>query len=158
MNRMKRINLVVNDQPVSVEVEPRTTLLDVLRHDLGLTGAKRGCEEGDCGACSILLDGRVVNACLVLAIRLEGRTVRTIEGLGEAGRLNRLQESFVAHGALQCGYCGPGMIMSAQALLEKTPDPAEDEIRRALAGNLCRCTGYAKIVEAVRGVAREEKE
>ena len=151
---MKKINLIVNEQPRCIDVEPQTTLLDVLREQLGLTGAKRGCDEGDCGACSVLLDGEVVNACLVLAIRLEGRRVDTVEGCLTGGSLNRLQEAFVEKGALQCGFCGPGMIMSAQALLSKNPTPSEPEVRRALTGNLCRCTGYAKIVQAVQSVGQ----
>jgi carbon-monoxide dehydrogenase small subunit len=135
-------------------VEPQTTLLELLRETWGLTGAKRGCDEGDCGACTVLLDGQPVNACLVLAVRVNGRKVTTIEGLGDEEHPHPLQTAFVQHGALQCGYCGPGMILSAKALLDVNPSPTEAEIRQALSGNLCRCTGYSKIIEAVRSVSR----
>jgi carbon-monoxide dehydrogenase small subunit len=135
-------------------VQPETTLLEVLRDTWGLTGAKRGCDEGDCGACTVLLDGKPVNSCLVLAIRLDGREITTIEGLGKEDRLHPLQSAFIHHGALQCGFCGPGMILSAKALLDSNPNPTEAEIRQALAGNICRCTGYSKIIEAVQSASR----
>ena len=131
------------------------TLLDVLREDLELTGTKYGCGEGECGACSVLLDGDVVNACLVLALECEGSEVVTVEGLTAGGELHPIQKAFVDHGAIQCGFCTPGMIMATHALLQKNPSPSEDEIKRALEGNLCRCTGYRKIIDAVLSLSRE---
>ncbi len=143
----------VNGEPVRLSVRPATTLLDVLRNDLELTGTKYGCGEGECGACSVILDGRLVNSCLVLAVECEGSRVLTIEGLQASGRLHPLQQAFVQHGAIQCGFCTPGMILAAYALLEANADPSEHEVRRALEGNLCRCTGYRKIVDAVLSLA-----
>jgi len=128
--------------------------LDALREVFGLTGTKKGCDSGDCGACTVLLDGKPVNSCLVLAIELDGREVRTIEGL-EGPSLNPVQRAFLRHGAVQCGFCSPGMVMCAMGLLAEYPSPSEDEVRRALAGNLCRCTGYTKIVEAVIEASRD---
>ena len=145
----------VNGELVHVTVSPFATLLDVLRDDLELTGTKYGCGEGECGACSVLLDGKLVNSCLVLAAECEGSEVLTIEGLQKNGRLHPIQQAFVDRGAIQCGFCTPGMIMAAYALLEANPSPTEDEVKRALEGNLCRCTGYQKIVEAVRSLAGE---
>jgi carbon-monoxide dehydrogenase small subunit len=127
--------------------------LRVLREKLGLTGTKKGCEQGDCGACTVLLEGNAVNACLVLALQAEGKEVETIEGLGTPERLHSLQRSFIQHGAVQCGFCTPGMLMSAVALLRKNPKPTVQEVRRAISGNLCRCTGYAKIVKAIQDVS-----
>lgn len=147
------IVLTVNGREYQLEVETNRLLVDVLRDDLGLTGTKISCEIGVCGACTVLLDGRAVNSCLVLAVDVSGRQITTIEGLARDGQLHPLQESFVEHGAIQCGFCSPGMILSTKALLEENPRPDEREIRRAIAGNLCRCTGYTKIVEAVRHVA-----
>ena len=152
---MHKIHLTINGKPVEAEVEPRTTLLEFLREELDLTGTKRGCDVGDCGACTVLLDGKPVNACLVLVIRLQGRCVDTVEGLMRGNGLHPLQKAFVEQGALQCGYCGAGMLMSAKALLEERPNPDDTQIHRALAGNLCRCSGYVKIVEAIRGVGRD---
>jgi len=143
------VTLKINDEPYELTLDPRRTLLDVLRNDLGLTGTKEGCGEGVCGACTVLLEGKAVNACLILAVEVNGREILTIEGLAKGGVLHPLQQSFIDHWAIQCGFCTPGMILSAKALLDKNPHPGEDEIRRALAGNLCRCTGYAKIVKAV---------
>jgi carbon-monoxide dehydrogenase small subunit len=143
----------VNGEWKEASVQPETTLLETLREIWGLTGAKRGCDEGDCGACTVLLDGKPVNSCLVLTIRVDGREITTIEGLGQEDSLHPLQTSFIRHGALQCGFCGPGMILSAKALLDSNPNPTEAEIRRALAGNICRCTGYSKIIEAVRSAS-----
>ena len=145
---------VLNREPATLAVSPDATLLDVLREDLQLTGTKYGCGEGECGACSVLLDGRVVNACLVLAVECEGSEVVTIEGLEPNGQLHPLQKAFVDHGAIQCGFCTPGMIMTAYALLEANPSPTEDEVKRALEGNLCRCTGYRKIMDAVLAVTQ----
>ncbi len=152
-----QVKIMVNGEWKTASVEPQTTLLELLRETWGLTGAKRGCDEGDCGACTVLLDGQPVNACLVLAVRVNGRKVTTIEGLGDEEHPHPLQTAFVQHGALQCGYCGPGMILSAKALLDVNPSPTEAEIRQALSGNLCRCTGYSKIIEAVRSVSQRLK-
>jgi len=152
-----QVKIMVNGESKTASVEPQTTLLELLRETWGLTGAKRGCDEGDCGACTVLLDGQPVNACLVLAVRVNGRKVTTIEGLGDEEHPHPLQTAFVQHGALQCGYCGPGMILSAKALLDVNPSPTEAEIRQALSGNLCRCTGYSKIIEAVRSASRRIK-
>ena len=129
------------------------TLLDFLREDLGLKGTKRGCDSGQCGACTILMDGKTMNACLVLAIQADGKEILTIEGLSSGGRLHPLQEAFVEEGAVQCGFCVPGMILSAKALLDEKKDPSEEEIRESLSGNLCRCTGYVKIIKAVQKAA-----
>ncbi|MBI5250077.1 MAG: (2Fe-2S)-binding protein [Desulfomonile tiedjei] len=147
------IQLVVNGESVEIAVEPNRTLLQLLREDLGLTGTKHGCGLGDCGACTVILDGSPVNACLVLAVQARGRQVLTIEGLAENGNLHPIQKAFVDKGAIQCGFCTPGMILSAKALLDTNPKPSETEIRTAISGNLCRCTGYQKIVEAVQEAA-----
>jgi aerobic carbon-monoxide dehydrogenase small subunit len=145
--------LTVNGIRHQIESAADRSLLDVLRDDLGLTGTKKGCDAGDCGACTVLLDGAPVNACLVLAVQADGRKVLTIEGVAIDGRLHPLQEAFVAHGAVQCGFCTPGMVLSAIALLDETPRPSRAEIQEAIAGNLCRCTGYVQIVDAVEAVA-----
>jgi len=148
---MKRlIELTVNDQHHEIAVETHQTLTDLLRDQLGLTGTKKGCEMGDCGACTVILDGEPVNSCLVLAVQADGSRVITIPGLAPAGGLHPIQEAFVEAGAVQCGFCSPGMILSAKSLLDRNPKPDEGEIRSAIAGNLCRCTGYQKIVEAVQ--------
>lgn len=149
----KRITFTVNDESVSLEVEPHWTLLRVIRDELSLTGTKEGCGEGDCGACTVLMDGKAVNSCLILAVDMDGKTVTTIEGLTPRSELHPLQKAFIEKGAVQCGFCTPGMIMSAKALLDMNPYPSEEEIRFAIAGNLCRCTGYAKIVESIQAVA-----
>jgi len=151
------IQLRVNGEPKEAIISPETTLLDLLRDTWGLTGTKKGCDEGDCGACTVLLDGKPVNACLVLAIRAQGQEVMTIEGLGTVDEPHPLQASFVEEAALQCGFCGPGMLLSSKALLEVNPAPTEMEINRALSGNLCRCTGYTKIVRAVQGASQKIK-
>ncbi|MBP1739916.1 MAG: aerobic-type carbon monoxide dehydrogenase, small subunit CoxS/CutS-like protein [Deltaproteobacteria bacterium] len=143
------VRIMVNGEWKEARVHPETTLLELLRETWGLTGTKQGCDEGDCGACTVLLDGQPVNSCLILAIRINGRQVTTIEGLGDSERLHPLQAAFVQHGALQCGFCGPGMLLSAKALLDSNPHPTRVEIQQALSGNLCRCTGYSKIIEAV---------
>ena len=148
------LELSINGESYEVLVEPDRTLLDVLRGELGLTGTKTNCLEAECGVCTVLLDGDAVNACLVLAVTARGRAVTTIEGLAHGDTLHPLQQAFIDHGAVQCGYCIPGMILSAAAFLEERPEPTDDEIREALAGNLCRCTGYGKIVEAVAAAAR----
>lgn len=151
---MKRvIQLSVNGESVEVAVEPNRTLLQLLREDLGLTGPKHGCGLGDCGACTVIMDGKPVNSCLVLAVQAAGREILTIEGLAVNGKLHPIQEAFVEKGAIQCGFCSPGMILSAKALLDENPRPTDVEIRTAISGNLCRCTGYQKIVEAVQAAA-----
>jgi aerobic carbon-monoxide dehydrogenase small subunit len=149
------VTATVNGDAVEYLCEPDETLLDVLRDRLHLTGSKEGCASGDCGACSILLDGRLVCACLVLGAEVEGRSVETIEGMADGTRLHPLQQKFLEHAALQCGVCTPGFLVAAKALLERNPDPSETEVRYWLAGNLCRCTGYDKIVRAVLDTAAE---
>lgn len=150
----KKLRLTLNGSPIVVQVEEHWTLLYLLREVLGLTGTKEGCGEGDCGACSILLDGELVNSCLVLAVQADGKEVLTIEGVGTEDQLHPIQKAFIEVGAIQCGYCTPGMVLAAKALLDKVPSPSEEEIRRGLSGNLCRCTGYQKIVDAVKMAAR----
>ncbi|MCX7622261.1 MAG: (2Fe-2S)-binding protein [Thermomicrobium sp.] len=147
------ITLTVNGRTVSAEVEARTTLADFLRDRLGLTGTKLGCEHGVCGSCTVLWDGEAVRSCLVLAAQADGATITTIEGLASNGTLHPVQRAFWEQHALQCGFCTPGMVLTAVALLTENPDPSEDEIREALSGNLCRCTGYQNIVRAVRAAA-----
>jgi carbon-monoxide dehydrogenase small subunit len=153
-----KIRLTVNGKPFEREVDAETRLLDLLREDLHLTGTKEGCGEGECGACTVLIDGRPVNSCLVLAPQADGADVLTIEGVADGERLHPIQQAFVDAGGVQCGFCTPGFIMSTYALLRDTPDPTDDEIRSALEGNLCRCTGYAKIVEAVQLAAARMRE
>jgi aerobic-type carbon monoxide dehydrogenase small subunit (CoxS/CutS family) len=150
---MAKLKLQVNDEEIDIEAKEAALLLDVLREGLGLTGTKRGCETSHCGACTVLLDGMAVHSCVVLAARCAGKEITTVEGLGEAGELNELQRQFLKHGALQCGYCTPGMLMAATALLRRTPRPSFDEIKRGLDGNLCRCTGYTGIFEAIQACA-----
>ena len=145
-----RIELVVNGGQREADVWPGESLLFALRERLGLPGSKNACEQGECGSCSVLLDGTLVCACLVLAAQADGHEVITVEGLAENGELHRVQEAFVEAGAVQCGFCTPGLVVATADLLEHTPDPSEDEIREALSGNICRCTGYAKIFDAVR--------
>jgi carbon-monoxide dehydrogenase small subunit len=149
-----QIRLNVNGIDYDLLVEPRKTLLDIIRDDLGLIGTKKGCNTGECGACTVIMDGKAINACLVLAVHAKEKRVLTIEGLVDGERLHPLQEAFITYGAIQCGYCTPGMIMSAKALLDKNPHPQEMEIEEALAGNLCRCTGYLSIIEAVKSVSK----
>ena len=149
------LHLTINGERHDVLAEPHRTLLDVLRADLGLTGTKENCLEAECGVCTVLLEGRAVNACILLAAHCQGRDVLTIEGLGRDGRLHPLQQAFIDHGAVQCGYCIPAMILSAKAYLDEHSAPTEAEVREALAGNLCRCTGYQKIADAVLAAARE---
>jgi len=152
--RKQAMTLTLNDEPVEVLVKPYETLLDTLRETLGLTGPKEGCGTGDCGACTIHLDGKAVASCLVLALQARNRQVRTIEGLGTADTLHPLQDAFVRHGVPQCGFCIPGVLMAAAALLAETPRPSDEEIRYGIAGNLCRCTGYTKMVTAIAEVTR----
>ena len=152
------ISTNINGEPAEFLCEPSETMLDVLRNDLGLTGSKEGCGSGDCGACSITLDGRLVCSCLMLAAEAEGSEIRTIEGMAEGETLHPLQQKFLEMAALQCGICTPGLLVAAKALLEQNPDPSETEVRFWLAGNLCRCTGYDKIVRAVLETAADMQE
>jgi xanthine dehydrogenase YagT iron-sulfur-binding subunit len=150
------LKLRVNGERFEVYVEPRRTLLSVLREELGLTGAKEGCGEGNCGACTVMLDGETVYACLTLAITCEGREIRTVEGLAQGGQLHAVQAAFVEQDGYQCGFCTPGQVVSAVALLEHNPQPSEQEVRREMAGNLCRCGAYPNIAAAVLAAAREK--
>jgi carbon-monoxide dehydrogenase small subunit len=166
MNQKVHISFTLNGEPAEVAFAPHKTLLEVLREDLGLTGTKHGCELGECGTCTVLVDGRSILSCLMLGLDAQGREVTTIEGMAEGGQLHPLQDTFADTGAAQCGYCSPGFLLAAKELIEKSPKPSRDEIKEALSGNLCRCTGYIKIYEAVelaaarmRGEAMEpEKE
>ena len=148
-----RLNFYVNESPVSLEVEPQRRLLDILREDLGLTGTKEGCGVGECGACTVIVDGEAVDSCLVLAASVGGKSVTTIEGLSKDGQLDVIQQAVLNHHALQCGFCTPGFIMSAKALLDKNPHPTREEIKIAISGNLCRCTGYQQLVDAFEEAA-----
>lgn len=154
MNKQIKVKVKVNGELYKLRVEPRKTLLDVIREDLCLTGTKRGCDTGDCGACTLLINGMPVNSCLVLAADAQDKDIMTIEGIARDGQLHPIQEAFINHGAIQCGFCTPGMILSAKALLDKNPRPTELEVRKAIAGNLCRCTGYDKIVKAILAVSQ----
>lgn len=148
------LTMTLNGTEVTVQVQADEMLVDVLRERLGLTGTKVGCNEGECGACTVLLDGEAVLSCLLPAMRAQGREVITIEGLSEGDRLHPLQQAFVDYGAVQCGYCTPGFILSAKALLDRNPHPTREQIKEAIAGNLCRCTGYVKIIEAIEAAAK----
>ena len=157
----KLLRMILNGKPVEIEIHPEDTLLDVVRDKLGLTGTKKGCGRGDCGACTVLLNGTAVNSCIVPALQAMDAKVETIEGIGNRENLHPIQEAFITKGAVQCGFCTPGMIVSAKGLLGKNTDPTGEEIKEAISGNLCRCTGYVKIEDAVRDAAekmsREEK-
>jgi carbon-monoxide dehydrogenase small subunit len=144
------IKLIVNDKEYELFVAPNRTLLEVLRDDLCLTGTKRGCDSGQCGACTVLLDGEPILSCITLACEVEGRKIRTIEGIAKDGELQPVQQAFLKYGAVQCGFCTPGMVLSASALLESNPAPTVEEIKKGISGNLCRCTGYLKIIEAIQ--------
>ena len=154
MNKQIKVKVKVNGELYKLLVEPRKTLLDVIREDLCLTGTKRGCDTGDCGTCTLLINGMPVNSCLVLAADAQDKDIMTIEGIARDGQLHPIQEAFINHGAIQCGFCTPGMILSAKAFLDKNPRPTELEVRKAIAGNLCRCTGYDKIVKAILAVSQ----
>ncbi|HBW36226.1 (2Fe-2S)-binding protein [Desulfosporosinus sp. BICA1-9] len=151
---MTPISLQINGETYLVNVPIKKTLLDVLREDLALTGTKKGCDSGECGACTVLMDGKPVNSCLILAVDAVGKQISTIEGIGGIMELDPIQEALVAHGAIQCGYCTPGIVMTAKALLDSNPHPTEKEVREGITGNLCRCTGYVKVVEAIMDVSR----
>ena len=152
---MVKIELTVNGENRCLEVGPEATLLDTLRADMRLTGTKRGCDIGACGACTVIIDGEAVLSCLTQAVRCKGKEITTIEGLGQGGRLHSLQESAIAHGAVQCGFCTPGWLMSAKALIDRNPRPTREEVTQALAGNFCRCTGYKKIIDSVVSVGAD---
>ncbi len=149
------ITLMVNGDPYEVMIKPSETLLEVLKNKLGLTGAKHACDTGKCGACTVLIDGKPVRSCLTLAISVRDREITTIEGLAKGEELHPLQQAFIKHGAVQCGFCTPGMILFTKSFLEENPKPQEEEIRKALSGNICRCTGYGKIIEAIQAAAKE---
>ncbi len=150
----KTIRFTLNGEPVEVDIQPHFTLLQLLREELELTGTKEGCGMGECGACTVLLDGRAINSCIFPAMEAEGRSITTIEGMGDAkGGLHPIQRAFVQHGAVQCGFCTPGMVLSAKALLDEVPKPTEEEIRNGIAGNLCRCTGYLQIIQAIKAAS-----
>ena len=154
---MKKItlNFILNEEPVSLEIDENARLLDVIRDVAGLTGTKEGCGVGECGACTVILEGEAVDSCIVLAASVEGKHVTTVEGLAKNGKLDPVQQAVLDHHALQCGFCTPGFLMSATALLDKKPNPTRDEIKMAIAGNLCRCTGYQQLVEAFEDAAKE---
>lgn len=154
MSKKVIVNAIINGNPIDFMAEPHQSLLECLRDTLGLTGAKEGCNDGNCGACSVLLNNRLVNACMVLGVEVDGQEVTTVEGLANVQELHPVQEAFVVEDGLQCGYCTPGFIVSTKALLDKNPNPTEEEIRFWLAGNLCRCTGYDKIVRSVQAAAK----
>jgi aerobic carbon-monoxide dehydrogenase small subunit len=149
------VSFTLNGRLQELDVEPHELLLDVIRDRLGLTGAKRSCDVQVCGACTLLIDGRPVSACTTLAFEVRGRTVMTIEGLAEDGKLHPLQQAFIAHGGFQCGFCTPGMILASKALLDENPSPSEDELKHFMHGNICRCTGYKKIIESIMAAAKE---
>jgi aerobic-type carbon monoxide dehydrogenase small subunit (CoxS/CutS family) len=151
------IDLKVNGQTYEVETQPWRTLAEVLRNQLNLTGTKISCAEGHCGACTVIVNGKAVNSCLMLIAEARGKEILTIEGLSKGGELHPIQEAFVTHGAVQCGFCTPGLIMGTKAFLLENPDPSEDEIKKALSGHLCRCTGYVQVIEAVKGAAENMK-
>jgi len=149
----KQVRLTVNGKAYELDVQPGETLLELIREDLGLTGTKEGCGLGECGACTVIMDGKTVNSCLVLAAEADGKQITTIEGLADGDRLHPVQQAFIDHGGLQCGFCTPGMIMSAKALLDENQNPSDEEIRKGISGNLCRCTGYTKIIESIKAAA-----
>jgi aerobic carbon-monoxide dehydrogenase small subunit len=150
---MKQINLTVNNKPYQLQVTSSRTLLEIIREDLGLTGTKEGCGLGECGACTVIMNGKTVNSCLVLANEVDGKSITTIEGLTDGAKMHPIQQAFMDNGGLQCGFCTPGMILSAKVLLDENPHPADEDIRRGIAGNFCRCTGYTKIFASIKAAA-----
>ena len=154
MGKTHTLRMTVNGEEVELQVEPSATLASVLREQLGLTGTKIGCEEGECGACTVLVDNQAVNSCIYPAMKAAGHRILTVEGLAHNEKLHPLQRAFLEHGAVQCGYCTPGLLLSAVALLGRNPNPSEAEIRRAISGNLCRCTGYTKVIRAIQEAAQ----
>jgi carbon-monoxide dehydrogenase small subunit len=154
MGSKHRIQITVNEEEYDLLVHPNRTLLDLLRYDLGLTGTKEGCDEGDCGACTVIVNRKVVTSCIVLAVEVDGATITTIEGMQKGDALHPIQQAFVDSGAVQCGFCTPGMILTTKALLDEFPDPSKDDIKHYLEGNLCRCTGYTKIIDAVNNAVQ----
>jgi carbon-monoxide dehydrogenase small subunit len=150
------LKFTVNDEKIDIKTDPNKRLLDVLREDLRLTGTKEGCGVGECGACTVIIDGKAINSCMVLAGSVGGKNILTVEGLEKNGELSRMQQNFLEMGAVQCGFCTPGMLMSAKALLMKNPKPTVEEIKEAISGNLCRCTGYTQIVDAIKKTSEEE--
>jgi len=152
---LHEINIILNGEPVNLIVKSQQTLLQVLRDQLGRTGTKIGCENGECGACTVLMDGDPVNSCLVFAAEVDGHNIETIESLSKSGELHPLQQAFIDHNAIQCGFCTPGMLMMAKGYLDKNPHPSENDLRQALVGNLCRCTGYLRIIDAIMEVAEK---
>jgi carbon-monoxide dehydrogenase small subunit len=156
---MKKIlSLHINGQPYEGAVNPKTTLVELLRNEIGLTGTKRACNSGACGSCTVLVDGKAINSCSVLALQVQGKHVTTIEGITDGAKLHPIQEAFLDHGGFQCGFCTPGMIMAAKALLDETPNPSRQEIKKTIAGNLCRCTGYVRIIDSIALAARRTEE
>ncbi len=158
MNEPRDISVTVNGEACSISAAPNETLLDLLRYRLGLVGTKKGCDTGECGACTVIMNSKAVNCCLVLAVEIHGATITTIEGMSSDGRLHPLQQAFIDHGAVQCGFCTPGMIMAAKSLLEEEANPTEEDIRFAIAGNLCRCTGYVNIMKAIAEASKALRE
>lgn len=153
-----RVRFRVNGQDIELDIEPMATLLDVLREQLGLTGTKKGCDAGDCGACTVIMDKKAILSCLTPAMQATGREITTVEGLSRNGELHPLQEAFIECGAVQCGFCTPGMLLSAKALLDQNPSPTQEEVRMAISGNLCRCTGYKKIIDAIMLASKRMKD
>lgn len=154
---MKNISFIINGEKETRLVSPSRRLLEFLREDLNLTGTKEGCGEGECGACTVIVNGRAVHSCMMLAVEADGAKIETIEGLSSGGEMHNIQKKFIEHGAIQCGFCTPGMVMSAKALLDRNSNPEEEEIKESIAGNLCRCTGYKQIIEAIKDAAGGEK-
>ncbi len=157
MVKKHQIRITVNGEEYDLLIDPKKTLLELLRDNLDLTGTKEGCDEGECGACSVILDGKVVNSCLVLAVEADNAEVMTIEGIHRGEELHPIQKAFVDSGAVQCGFCTPGMVITTKAMLDEIPDPSEEDIKQYLTGNLCRCTGYTKIIDAVNGAIKHSK-
>ncbi len=154
----KVINFILNGEPIQIEIEPHLTLLKLLRDKLGMTGTKEGCSMGECGACTVIVEGKAINSCIFPAMEVNNKSVLTIEGLVDSqGNLHPIQKAFIEYGAIQCGFCTPGMVLSAKALLDENPNPTEEEIRNAISGNLCRCTGYIQIIQAIKAVGQQPK-